>query len=581
MRTRGLNSGKLLPLIVILLTLLHVGVSSASGGKAEKSIESRYKKAVAPVRAKDVAPEIWVLTTCLDPEETDTFQVYLDKFVVWTMDTSAVFKAIGNPDYIKGVRHYPGWSYEVKVNTGDPKIGKRLRDRLRKLPFVDRVENHLYSQPLELGVLPWVYLRLYNESDSVRLKEFADSLNLKISSTPRFEYIKWELEIGPGNKLYPRELVKKVLATGMAQYCGINWDHLSDITLFTYDPYIEHQWGLYNRKNPTRPDANRYTDLDISRAWDYSTGKDITICVIDLGFDLANRDLKNNLKSCYDASTGKDTVIISHSHGTACADIACGIRNNNFGISGVAPDAKLMAIAIKNEPATIDKRRISTFSQIYNAFKWATDHGADIISCSWTFSENKEIRDGINYALLNGRGGKGCIVVAAAGNDGDKGGQITFPATVDKVLAIGAVNELLLRAPFSCYGDKLFAVAPGVDIIVPDSQNQYEPKQGTSYACPAVAGVAALILEVAPDATVDLVHRILRETSHLPDGELPDSNPASPKFGDWNSEYGYGLVNAFDAVKRAILLAKNNGKSGWIADEMPYPDIDSDAIQSK
>ena len=154
MRTRGLNSGKLLPLIVILLTLLHVGVSSASGGKSEKSIESRYKKAVAPVRAKDVAPEIWVLTTCLNPEKTDTFQVYLDKFVVWTMDTSAVIKAIGNPDYIKGVRHYPGWSYEVKVNTGDPKIGKRLRDRLRKLPFVDRVENHLYSQPLELGVLP-------------------------------------------------------------------------------------------------------------------------------------------------------------------------------------------------------------------------------------------------------------------------------------------------------------------------------------------------------------------------------------------------------------------------------------------
>ena len=257
MRTRGLNSGRLLPLIVILLTLLHVGVSSASGGKEKKTyIDQGAPKAVAPVPMEGVEPEKMIITTSINPKKVYTFDVYLNRFIVWTEDTSAVIKAIGNRDYITTIKHFPRLGFEVNVNTRNAKIGKQLRDQLRKLPYVDRVENHVYGQSLELVATPSVVLSLYNPSDSVKLKEIADSLNLRAMYDGIIDKGCWQLEIPSGNRLYPTQVIEAILSTGIARYCEPLWDYLSDICNFTYDPYIEQQWGLYNRNNPTRPDAN-------------------------------------------------------------------------------------------------------------------------------------------------------------------------------------------------------------------------------------------------------------------------------------------------------------------------------------
>ena len=109
-------------------------------------------------------------------------------------------------------------------------------------------------------------------------------------------------------------------------------------------------------------------------------------------------------------------------HGTACAGVACG--NGTNGASGVAPRAKLMPIRLASG---LGSQREA------DAFKWAADNGADVISCSWGPEDGRwcvkndplhkhslplptSTRLAIDYVTANGRGGKGCVVLFAAGN---------------------------------------------------------------------------------------------------------------------------------------------------------------------
>lgn len=135
---------------------------------------------------------------------------------------------------------------------------------------------------------------------------------------------------------------------------------------------------------------------------------------------------------------------------------------------------------------------------------------------------------------------EGIVLIAAAGNITPLVPEpnIRYPARFSSTISVGAVDNNHLRASFSCYGSALDLVAPGVNIASLRCNNLYMCGSGTSAACPIVAGVAALILSAKPNLTPDQVKDVLiHSCSNYPNKD---------------QYYGYGLVDAFEAVNYAI-----------------------------
>ncbi|NDP22417.1 MAG: S8 family serine peptidase [Paludibacter sp.] len=280
-------------------------------------------------------------------------------------------------------------------------------------------------------------------------------------------------------------------------------------------------------------------------------------------------DLQNNVYGTgYDAETGTTPSIVRGNHGTPCAGIVGAQQNNSIRVSGVAPSTSLMSVSL-------DLSWFDTPQQIANGFNWAWQNGADVISNSWGgYNPSTIIEDAINNTLTNGRSGKGTVVVFAAGNENDT--YIRYPGnSIPAILVVGAASPCGERKNpascdgetwwGSCYGTQLDIVAPGVLIPTTDRQssNGYNTSSGTagdyvqtfngtSSACPHVAGLAALILSRDPTLTVQQVNDIIESTAQKVGGYNYQTTSGRPN-GTWNNEMGYGLIDAYAAVAAVCL----------------------------
>lgn len=162
------------------------------------------------------------------------------------------------------------------------------------------------------------------------------------------------------------------------------------------------------------------------------------------------------------------------------------------------------------------------------AIRWMM--GAKIINTSFEVGQSAAIDSAIEYAYTT----KGCLLIAASGNDGS---TISYPANHSQVLAIGATDQNDVRAIFSNRGSQQFVCAPGVSILTTFPSNQYIFVNGTSFAAPHVAGVAALILSASPDR-INISLKITIQKSAEDRGVV-----------GWDEKYGYGRVNAYKALR--------------------------------
>ncbi len=325
------------------------------------------------------------------------------------------------------------------------------------------------------------------------------------------------------------------------------------------DPYFNNQWYLKN----TGQYGNTYAGIDINaeQAWTLSKGDGIKTAVFDHGFDMSHPDLINNtLGTGYDAQTASSPSILRGAHGTACAGIMGAQQNNNKGISGVAPNAKLVSISISLTWG-------DTPQMLANGFNWATVNGIDVISNSWGgYAPSSFIDNAIDNALTNGRNGKGMVVVFAAGNENDTNPR--YPGNSNpKILVVGAMSPCGERKSEtscdnesfwgSCYGDKIDVVAPGVkmyttDIVRSDgyTTTDYIPDfNGTSSACPVVAGIATLVLSKNPNLTGQEVNNIIERSARKVRTDLYNyTTEIGRPNGTRHLEMGYGLADAYNAL---------------------------------
>jgi cell wall-associated protease len=245
-------------------------------------------------------------------------------------------------------------------------------------------------------------------------------------------------------------------------------------------------------------------------------------------------------------------------HGTHVAGIIGANRKNDLGIRGIADNVRIMSVRAVPNGDERDK-------DIANAIIYATDNGAKIINMSFgkSFSPGKEAVDkAVKYAES-----KGVLLIHAAGNDHDNMDiESNFPTRVYKDgkqaknwLEIGASSfgaDQNFVADFSNYGKKTVDLfAPGVKIYSTTPNNTYEDLQGTSMACPATTGVAAILMSYFPDLSATQVKDILRESTRKFDN-LKVTKPGTTEevpFDELSSTGG--LVNAEKAVKMAMTIS--------------------------
>lgn len=385
-----------------------------------------------------------------------------------------------------------------------------------------------------ITVTPYLNVMLKDEADFPYLYDAAIEYALTIVSQDEFMPLWYILSITENTDGTSLDIANKLYESGLFAESIADFSSEND-ALCSYDPMITEQWGLYN---------SNYSGIDISicGAWAYATGRGIKIGILDCGVDISHTDLANNIYSLsFDTESGTSPAKLYADHGTHCAGIAAAVRNNGIQIAGVAPDAKIVSISNTLEASTNSRLKRA------DGIVWAYKNGVDVISNSWGSStEHAAINNAIADAFKYGREGKGCVIVFSAGNDGN-GVPVGYPANCnDKIIAVGALNSAGIVPKFSQTGDKLDVVAPGVDILSTVSGNQTDRWDGTSMACPHVAGLAALILERNPSLTVTQVSDIIEKNAKKVGNRKYSEKRQN---GTWNSYYGYGLIDAESALR--------------------------------
>ncbi len=304
----------------------------------------------------------------------------------------------------------------------------------------------------------------------------------------------------------------------------------------------------YTPNDPDYPNEYFIPRIAANDAWCWTKGENIKIAVLDVAIQADHPDLAANMLPGYDP-TGQPFGY--DRHGTWVAGVAAAKGDNAIGIAGTAFNAKIIPIRIGYKPTNDPNSDVflASDSNIVNCINQAWNNlGADILINSFGLgSPSSAVDSAYNSAMGSGRSNKGCIVVASTGNENST--NVGYPARLTNVIAIGASSPYDARAYFSNYGNDLDFVAPGESIRTTAVGSTYSYSDGTSFSCPMVAGVAALLLSVNPDLTRDNLYRLL-VTSCDKVGGYTYGN--IKPYDTWNNEMGYGRINAFRAVSAVL-----------------------------
>ncbi|MBD2520279.1 S8 family serine peptidase [Nostoc sp. FACHB-973] len=465
-----------------------------------------------------------------------------------------------------------------------PAQGVALRDRARailneesKIEFAGRVlvdprsqEPVIYTENL--------FVKFDNRQDSRACEEILGRYNLTIKRQLEYARNAYFVSAPTHTGLAIFDIAERLLNEQSVELC-----HPELVRELRRRQIFPQQWHL---KETTINGKVINAHANVEAAWKLSDGTGTTIAIIDDGVDLDHEEFRSSGKIVAPRDVTRKTNNPrpgnDDNHGTACAGVAC--ANGNFGASGVAPGAKLMPIRLASALGSQNEA---------DAFVWAAQNGADVISCSWGPADgvwyepndplhNQKVplpdstRLAIEYAINKGRNGKGCVIFFAAGNGNESVDNDGY-ASYQNVIAVAACNDFGTKSAFSDFGKAVWCAFPsnnGESSQTPgiwttdrtglvgynsgnrnlgDTAGNYTNEfGGTSSSCPGAAGVAALIIASNPNLRWDEVRDIIKRSCDRIDqaGGKYDANGRSPY-------YGYGRINALKAVE----LAKPNQPS--------------------
>jgi outer membrane protein assembly factor BamB len=424
--------------------------------------------------------------------------------------------------------------------------------------------------PKKLASLPIDYIRIIaTDSDPFFDDGLTDLTIFEIDQLP-FEY-----ELLDSENIYFKVTIREIMPTRFT------------IDLKTNDEHNQNQWYWF--------------EVDADLVWkDYEeiSFDEIIVAVLDTGVDYNHPDLADNMWRDIDNTYGYDFVDSDNDpvdegayvdgtltwHGTEMAGIIAARGNNNIGIAGIALNAKIMAVRVVPQTGWADPDNVAA------AIRYAVTKGAKVISMSFPVNPNKNLESAIDFAYK-----KGVILVAASGNF--KTSRAYYPAAYENVISVSAlmranilaskldptsvpknISHLIFSDQWpatdkgSNYGPSnlnplksILISAPGTWIYTTAKDNRYEAPHGTSPATPIVSAVVSLILGYTqkkyPDRPLNP-----NEVRYILQVSALDLGPNS-----WDSYYGYGIVNAYNALQKVDEVL---GREGWQIRLDPFDNLD-------
>lgn len=328
---------------------------------------------------------------------------------------------------------------------------------------------------------------------------------------------------------------------------GVNYAEVVPVYETSYvpnDPQYAGQWHLQT--------------IQAELAWDVITTQtsSVVIAVVDDAVSLTHQDLQpsiwtnageipgdnidNDGNGYVDDVNGWDAADNDNNanpdnatnsfftHGTHCAGIAAARTDNNVGIASIGFNAKIMPVKASTLPNP------GAVVAGYAGVEYAIINNADVISMSWGGSSYSA-----TYQLIFDQAyAQGIVCVAASGNSNTSSPM--YPASYNHVISVGATDQNDQKASFSNYGSTIDVMAPGVAIYssLAGANNAYGAMQGTSMACPMVAGLAAMLLACDPNLTPDDVENCIESSAD-------DIYPLNPSY---TGQLGAGRINAANAI---------------------------------
>ncbi|UYQ62375.1 type VII secretion-associated serine protease mycosin [Streptomyces peucetius] len=296
--------------------------------------------------------------------------------------------------------------------------------------------------------------------------------------------------------------------------------------------------------------------------WKISTGKGVTVAVIDTGVDATNGDLRGRVLEGKDLTPDEpgDERTDNDGHGTGMAGIIAGTGSSGGGDGafGLAPGAKILPVRVPGEKQLASQAEAEEQFNVLapEAIRYATDAGAKVINVSMGVDRGSpQLAAAVRYANE-----KGSLIFAATGNDGLN--QDEYPASTPGVVAVGSLGKDLKKSDFSQFGPQVDVSAPGENIIhACGGKTGLCNGKGTSHATAIASATAALIWSQHPEWTNNQVLRVMLNTI---------SGPTSGNKR--NDHIGYGAVRPL----RALTTPGDPGP----ADEYPLPDFTYAAAKS-
>lgn len=277
------------------------------------------------------------------------------------------------------------------------------------------------------------------------------------------------------------------------------------------DPYVPSQWHLGTMR--------------MNGAWENAAGSGVTIAILDTGVLSSHADLAANALPGWNAYDNNSATGDVHGHGTLVAGTAAAVVNNATGVAGIAGAARFMPIRVT------DTSGMGYYSTIASGITYAADRGARVANASfhYLFSSSAVI-SAANYMKS-----KGGLVVVCAGNNGANENA----GATSSMIVVSATDANDNLAGWSSYGNMVSMSAPGVGIWTTAANGGYASANGTSFASPAVAGVAAVMMSVNPSLGPNQIESLLFSTA-------VDLGAAGRDI-----YFGYGRVDAEAAVSAA------------------------------
>jgi serine protease len=318
-------------------------------------------------------------------------------------------------------------------------------------------------------------------------------------------------------------------------------NYLAHAFMTPNDPYYSYQW--------------HFPLINMPAAWDQSTGSGVTVAVIDCGVayetygaytkapDLAGTTFVPG----YDFINGDSHPNDDCAHGTHVCGTIAQTTNNSLGVAGIAYNCSIMPVKV------LDSDGYGTYTAIANGITFAADNGAKVLNLSLGgASSSSTLQNAVIYAY-----NLGCTIVCAAGNAGTSAPQ--YPAAYTQSISVSAVRYDKTYTWYTSHGSAVDICAPGGDLNVDQNGDGYVDGvlqqthdgtnygsfgyyfyEGTSMACPHVAGLAALLIaKNGGTMTPAEVRAALQNTAE-------DLGSAG-----WDQYYGYGLIDA-DAALQSI-----------------------------